>query len=439
MINIYLRELVQSNHRVIIPDLGAFLKKDKAANSLESSVTFSPFLRFNDGLVENYLVEKEHITEKEASLEVRRYVQSIKQTIAVHQFYYVTDLGAFYEDERGSVQFLFAKSEKEANRKLDEIASNLTTANATAGMPELDVEESTPAAGVVKHEVNKKKIVKKKAESIIKENKETAQVNADEKAKHLEEASNSLQRWMEEVEKRREQQAQEEKKALEAKEPAMPEELEAQQRRQAEVRRALDVRRKMEEVNEAVKELEANVDDVNISVDNELRVVDDEREEVLVERKEEGEKSKKSLRWGILFWIVLLLLILAAALLWFWAPISNFVGNTPGYTEVVTEEYVITNSPAFVELDSVATDSTHTSAFLEQQEGLYYVVVGVFNIQNNAFALCQKLNNLGLNAEMVKACGDKFVVSIAKSSSIETAKREQDNYKKKYGDAWVLY
>ncbi len=505
MINSYLRDLVQSNHRVIIPDFGAFLKKDKAATSLENSVTFSPFLRFNDGLLEDYLIEKEHITREVASARVRQYVQDIKQTIAEQRPFYVDDLGAFYEDERSSVQFLFAETEKEAQRKFDELMSKSSAANVSTAMPELEVEASaTPLAVVaqlevepapeVKKRTTKKKeaeasseeeseevqtiMVKGKKKADMKEAKkrETKDANAvsktiinvnvntetdkeelartDEKAKQLEAANSSLQRWMEEVEKRKEQQSQEEKKALESQVQPTPEELEAQRRRQEEVERALTEKRRRDE-EEAKRKAE----------EEEARAAAEREREAALSAKGEAAQSgvreplaavweeevvgrrKRGSRGALLLLLVLLLVLVVAGVMWFWTPISEALGWESEYEltdEALTDNsyYYSASTPAPAPAPKPVVEEAAYSfipAVSVQQQGAYYVVVGTFHMQNYAMTFCQTLHKLGLTPEIVKVGGDKFSVCVGKYGSMDEAKVALTRYTQKYGKAWILY
>lgn len=469
MINSYLRELVQNNRRVIIPDFGAFLQKDKAATTLENSLTFSPFLRFNDGLLEDYLVEKEHLTKEVASAKVRQYVQEIKQTIANQRPYYVDDLGAFFEDERGSVQFLFAETEKEARRKFEE----LTAASAQPNVAEVEV-ESIAAPEVVLEE--RKKPARKKAVQV--ENEEDSEEEADddakmisvkgrkkvdvkeaktretkdnsavsktivnvtvntdkdkkeqnhveEKSKQLEAANSSLQRWMEEVEKRKEQQAQEEKQASAVQQPT-PEELEAQRRRQEEIEHALIQKRRRDEEEDAKRKAESEAA---------LRVADSGQqappavwEEEVVERKKGGSRG------AILLLVMLAFVLAAAATLWFWDDIQAILGWEGDMLVPDTEEVIAT---------TLEPEATFVPAVVSLQPGMCYVCVASFSQQQSRemITLCRILHSAGYTPEVVATSSDKFLVSVSKYRSVNEAKIALNLYAQKfaqkYGQPWIF-
>ena len=105
MLENYFKELLEKHNRVIIPDFGAFLVKDTGDDRNISNTTFSPFLRYNDGLVENFLSEKEQLTKSDASIKVREYVEQLKSRVESGEKVLLPGLGYFSQDTRGAIQF----------------------------------------------------------------------------------------------------------------------------------------------------------------------------------------------------------------------------------------------------------------------------------------------------------------------------------------------
>lgn len=99
----YLKELVQNNRRVIIPDLGAFLLKESGSDKV---VIFSSFLRYNDGFLEDAIVEKAKIDKTEASAVIRRFVEGINKQTKNKKRYQINGFGYFSLDEKGVIQFI---------------------------------------------------------------------------------------------------------------------------------------------------------------------------------------------------------------------------------------------------------------------------------------------------------------------------------------------
>jgi len=105
MLGNYFRELLEKHNRVIIPDFGAFLVKDTGDIRSLANISFSPFLRYNDGLVEAFLSEKDDLTKAEATNQVKAYVDSIKVQLDKGDHVELPKLGYFYKDARGTIQF----------------------------------------------------------------------------------------------------------------------------------------------------------------------------------------------------------------------------------------------------------------------------------------------------------------------------------------------
>lgn len=105
MLSNYFRELLEKHNRVIIPDFGAFLVKDTGDIRSLANISFSPFLRYNDGLVEAFLAEKDGLTKAEATKQVKDYVDLLKAELEKGTQVNLLKLGYFYMDSRGTIQF----------------------------------------------------------------------------------------------------------------------------------------------------------------------------------------------------------------------------------------------------------------------------------------------------------------------------------------------
>lgn len=115
----YLIELIKNNTRVILPEFGAFLIKDDGSGDFKpENLTFSPFLRYNDGMLEDKLASKKKITKDKAKELLASYVEGLKQELAANNTYELKDIGVLYIDKRGSIHF-------------DPIGSKATTAAKT--------------------------------------------------------------------------------------------------------------------------------------------------------------------------------------------------------------------------------------------------------------------------------------------------------------------
>ena len=102
----YLIELIKNNTRVIIPEFGAFLIKDDGSGVFKpENLTFSPFLRYNDGMLEDNLASAKKITKDKAKELLANYTESLKQELTEKGTYELHEIGKLYLDKRGSIHF----------------------------------------------------------------------------------------------------------------------------------------------------------------------------------------------------------------------------------------------------------------------------------------------------------------------------------------------
>lgn len=113
MIATYIQELLATNNRVIVPNYGAFLvratSKSKDAKTLEEKlkdVYFSPFLKFNDELLEKYIIKKENVTKEQATEKITAFINDVKKELDLEKPYIIEGFGRFVADKQGKVQFL---------------------------------------------------------------------------------------------------------------------------------------------------------------------------------------------------------------------------------------------------------------------------------------------------------------------------------------------
>lgn len=108
MVGSVIKSLILQGKRVIIPDFGAFLIKDGSANPIltKENVTFSPFLRYNDGFLELEVAHTHNLHKDEANIKVAEYVHLIKSTLFEKDaLFHVNGVGYFYNDGKGNTCF----------------------------------------------------------------------------------------------------------------------------------------------------------------------------------------------------------------------------------------------------------------------------------------------------------------------------------------------
>ncbi|NOU18782.1 MAG: hypothetical protein HOO91_14595 [Bacteroidales bacterium] len=101
-----LTELIRQNTRIILPEFGAFLVKDNGEKEFNpNNVSFSPFLRYNDGMLEVFIAKSKGISKEEASKDVRDFIETIKNELLEKGVFPIEGLGLLKRDQRGSLSF----------------------------------------------------------------------------------------------------------------------------------------------------------------------------------------------------------------------------------------------------------------------------------------------------------------------------------------------
>ena len=104
MIEQILKSLVLENRRLIIPTIGAFLTKELADKQIK--VTFSSFLKYDDGLLIKLLCEHTNISEAEAKQEVANFAQRVSNALDSGNNYPVINFGYFMKDKNDIIDFI---------------------------------------------------------------------------------------------------------------------------------------------------------------------------------------------------------------------------------------------------------------------------------------------------------------------------------------------
>jgi nucleoid DNA-binding protein len=102
MISNYLKELIENNNRIIIPDFGAFMIQDTPEGK---QISFNDFLKFNDGLLVNQIIKAEKISKNEASEKITVFIKAVEKSFAEHKAYEIKGIGFLSKDSHGNIKF----------------------------------------------------------------------------------------------------------------------------------------------------------------------------------------------------------------------------------------------------------------------------------------------------------------------------------------------
>jgi len=158
----FLRELIENNTRVILPEFGAFLVKDDGSGVFNpKNITFSPFLRYNDGMVEDALASAKSVSKDEARKLIDKYTETIKDDLSKGKSVPLEGLGFLHADSKGSIHFTQKDSPSQAKTK-EEKPKPLEKSQKSAAKPKI---EDVPPSKVAKQEPEKRDDDKSKTET----------------------------------------------------------------------------------------------------------------------------------------------------------------------------------------------------------------------------------------------------------------------------------
>lgn len=110
----YISDLLLLHDCVIIPDFGGFICNYKSAKIDEVSgmiypptkeIIFNRNLKHNDGLLINWIAEKEHIDYEKATKQVAFFTEELKIKLNQYKNFTFGDIGTFYTDRRYNINF----------------------------------------------------------------------------------------------------------------------------------------------------------------------------------------------------------------------------------------------------------------------------------------------------------------------------------------------
>ncbi|KAB2872226.1 MAG: SPOR domain-containing protein [Bacteroidales bacterium] len=101
-----LAHIIENHTRIILPDFGAFLLKDSGNSTFKpENITFSPFLKYNDNVLEEYYAKYKEITKDEAIKQIKVFIENLKETIKSQGYFDIPAIGRLMRDSRGAIIF----------------------------------------------------------------------------------------------------------------------------------------------------------------------------------------------------------------------------------------------------------------------------------------------------------------------------------------------
>jgi cell division septation protein DedD/nucleoid DNA-binding protein len=101
----YLIELLETNNRVIVPDLGAFIIRQQEPREL----VFNDLLAFNDGMLTAHIKQEEGISMSKAQVKIEAFVDQVKKVLTKGDIFHLENLGYLKMDDSSKIEFSVTK------------------------------------------------------------------------------------------------------------------------------------------------------------------------------------------------------------------------------------------------------------------------------------------------------------------------------------------
>lgn len=379
----YINQILEKNNRVIVPDFGAFIVKQRKP----LTIVFNEFLQYNDGMLVDTISKIEDLDREKAKDKVDAFVKSVVAKLDKGQKYPLEKLGTLVKSSSGKIS-LEGSDEK--------TAAKAKPAAKTAKIEEAKVQEE-----------KKTQSEKAKAQEDIKAKEENVKKEQEKKEKaELEKKSQDEKEKQEQDKKAEEEKLKQEQ---EKKDQAEKERLEREKRAEEKVRAQHAEKRASS----------SSVHDYSIQPSS---------------SKKAGYSEKKTSKRNILVWVIVIVLIngiLVTGYFMYNKDLPNFFKNadseelliedmTIEEDNYVTESYEEADEPTIVEEvvpeKNIMPEEKPTKKQI-QSGTRYYVVAGAFSIEQNADNLVIELTKKGYNSEKFGKIGRLHAVSYGVFSS----------------------
>lgn len=429
--------LLNNNLRVIIPDFGAFIVRQKEPRV----IVFNEFLRYNDGLLIEYLAKSEQIDKEIAEQRVADFAEEASKALESGKDFQIKGLGLLTRDPSGKINFTEESvktkrekpvSEKQKPGKTDESATKEERTKTPVGNAIKKKSDEKPSVA----EISPDKSAEKKVEEVKKETKEPVKEKTEKEAaedlkKKVAERTGDKVRFADKA-KPKEEGA--EKTVIESKpkqEPKQEPEIQHKPETKTEVKTEPEVKARAETKTTVIPEYKP--------------------EKVPVSGKTRKRRYTNQLLVGIV--IILFANIIVLAWFLYRDNIKQFFSRKQETVFLTDSTDVAEPVEPAVELTDVDTApvmemaaATEETPVAEEPVSLptqvdqprFYIVAGCFSEASNADALVQSLRAKGYNAEEFGRIGNLHAVSYAAFDNRTDALHELERIRREeQADAWM--
>jgi len=451
----YIIKLLNENLRIIIPGFGAFIVRQKEPKV----IVFNEFIRYDDGLLIDYLSRQEGIDKDVALQQVAAFSEEAVKLLDEKKSLVIKGLGTLTRDSSGKVLFESLESSDASTDGTDtlvgsqkQVAENnddgdkdqKTKSIQEKENNENDVKDEEKDIDLPQKPGRKKKVVpisKAKTETVKRTKpKSSADLTKKETANNYEEPSISEKENQSVLEDSSKIKLIEDKPSLEETVKKPVDSLTDKENKKNIVTSSDHVKAEAKPSEEKKSSNVNKTDYITPHYTNNITAV----------------KAKKNINNQILLWIAVILIVNLAILAWFNYGEnikSFFAGTKTEDTDIlVTEESASTNedlmnvveefdeSPSLSvsELDEVPQEQVLQPIVSPSGQAKYYIVAGCFREEANANELVNSLNNKGYKAEKFGRIGNLHAVSYASFGNREDAVSELERIRQEeQPDAWM--
>ena len=136
----YLIELLETNNRVIVPDLGAFIIRQQEPQEL----VFNDLLAFNDGMLTSHIKQQEGISMSKAQVKIEEFVDQVKKVLTNGDIYHLGNLGYLKMDDSSKIEFSVTKFLTTSAEVVSAATLGHEEDPEVTGEPEKDISGETP-------------------------------------------------------------------------------------------------------------------------------------------------------------------------------------------------------------------------------------------------------------------------------------------------------
>ena len=413
--------LLNNNLRVIIPDFGAFIIRQRQPRI----IVFNEFLRYNDGILIDFIVKTEGIDRDIAEQRVMDFAEDGSKLLASGRELVIEGLGSLRKDSSGKINFIEEPEIIEIENKAVAEPEKIAVVEEKQGPPQT-IEQEIPEViekkiqKVIKNKTPKKPKAKTSTLTKSKSKKAPARVKSPRTSKPLPKTLPP------EV-------------PLQAKEPAAVEPVAAIEASTVLTQEAVDA---------AVAELQNTIEPATMEAPQTINPVPPP-----ASRPPQAVEPAGTVDWPppvstnrILAWVLIILFVNACILGWF--VFRKKTRGTPAGKATTT---MISDTLYDQLADSVraaALDSSIVYNEVPDEEGnlnedalipgsRYYIVAGCFRDEINADSLVSSLKLLGYKAEKFGKIGNLFAVCFASFDNKDKAVSELKRIQEKVPSAWM--